>query len=130
MVPSYRFPKDPDLFGAVKMSVTIISAGSQHNVVPAQCRFTVDIRVTDRYTNEEVLEIIREHVQCEVTPRSTRAQAVKYSAVASDRTGRSGPRPYDVRFTDHFGPGLLDIPSLKLVSATAPAHTAPTSSCT
>ena len=44
---SYRFPKVSELFGAVKMTVTIISAGTQHNVVPAECRFTVDIRVTE-----------------------------------------------------------------------------------
>lgn len=69
---TYRFPKESELFGAVKMSVTMISAGNQHNVVPAECRFTVDIRVTDRYTNEEVVEEVSRHVQSEVTPRSTR----------------------------------------------------------
>lgn len=69
---TYRFPKESKLFGAVKMSVTVISAGSQHNVVPAECRFTVDVRVTDRYRNEEVIEIVRKHVKSDVTPRSTR----------------------------------------------------------
>src|SRR5882757_6384154 len=57
---------------ALKMSVTIINAGSQHNVVPATCTFTVDVRVTDAYRNEEVLEIIRQHVKCDVNPRSIR----------------------------------------------------------
>ncbi len=69
---TFRFPKESDLFGPVKMSVTMISAGSQHNVIPAECKFTVDIRVTDRYSNEEVVEEIRQHVTCDVTPRSTR----------------------------------------------------------
>ena len=69
---SYIFPKKSDLFGAVKMSVTIISAGTQHNVVPDQCRFTVDVRTTEKYTNQEVLEIIKSHVKCDVTARSTR----------------------------------------------------------
>ncbi len=69
---TFRFPKESELFGPVKMSVTIISAGSQHNVVPAECNFTVDVRVTDRYTNEEVVEIVRQHVKSDVTPRSTR----------------------------------------------------------
>jgi acetylornithine deacetylase len=68
---TYRFPRVSDLFGEVKMSVTMISAGTQHNVVPAECRFTVDCRVTERYTNEEVLEIVRRHVRSDVTPRST-----------------------------------------------------------
>jgi acetylornithine deacetylase len=67
---TYRFPHKSPLFGEVKMSVTIISAGSTHNVVPAECRFTVDCRVTEQYTNEEVLAIVREHVESEVTPRS------------------------------------------------------------
>lgn len=67
---TYRFPRKSPLFGEVKMSVTIISAGTTHNVVPAECRFSVDCRVTEQYTNEEVLEIVRRHVGSEVTPRS------------------------------------------------------------
>ncbi len=50
----------------------MIQAGQQHNVIPAECRFTVDVRITDAYTPEEVLDIIRQHVQSEVTPRSMR----------------------------------------------------------
>lgn len=69
---SYRFDRVSPLFGAVKMSVTIIEAGSQHNVVPAECRFTVDVRTTECYTNEEVLELIRSSVQSTVEPRGTR----------------------------------------------------------
>jgi acetylornithine deacetylase len=67
---NFRFPRKSPLFGEVKMSVTMISAGTQHNVVPAECRFTVDVRVTEQYTNEEVLEIVRQHVTSAVTPRS------------------------------------------------------------
>jgi acetylornithine deacetylase len=67
---TFAFPRVSDLFGEVKMSVTMISAGTQHNVVPAECRFAVDCRVTEKYTNEEVLEIVRRHVKCDVTPRS------------------------------------------------------------
>ena len=69
---SYRFAKTSTLFGPIKMSVTIINAGTQHNVVPASCEFTVDVRVTDAYKNEEVLKIIRQNVSCEVHPRSIR----------------------------------------------------------
>ena len=67
---NYRFPRKSPLFGEVRMNVTMISAGTQHNVVPAECHFTVDCRVTEQYTNEEVLEIVRQHVACYVTPRS------------------------------------------------------------
>ena len=67
----YRFPKVSELLGGVKMSITIINAGTQHNVVPAECKFTVDVRVNDKYANEEVLGVIRENVSCDVEPRST-----------------------------------------------------------
>jgi acetylornithine deacetylase len=72
---SYKFPKVSETLGPVKMSTTIINAGSQHNVIPDICKFTVDVRTTDAYTNEETLAIIRQHVKSEVAPRSTRLQA-------------------------------------------------------
>jgi acetylornithine deacetylase len=58
--------------GEVKMTVTQINAGTQHNVVPDRCRFVVDIRPNGLYSNEEILAIIRENLTSEVTPRSTR----------------------------------------------------------
>ncbi|MDR2894050.1 MAG: M20 family metallo-hydrolase [Alistipes sp.] len=75
----YRFPRKSPLFGEVKMSVTIVSAGTGHNVVPAECRFTVDCRVTEQYTNEEVLEIVRQHVTSTVTPRSVHLRSSSIS---------------------------------------------------
>lgn len=69
---TYQFSKESQFLGPVKMSVTMIDAGTQHNVVPATCRYVVDVRTTDVYQNEEVLAIIREYVGSEVTPRSTR----------------------------------------------------------
>lgn len=69
---SYKFEKTSPTLGHVKMSVTVIQAGKQHNVVPAECHFTVDVRVTDAYTLEEVLETVKQHVKCTVTPRSVR----------------------------------------------------------
>jgi len=70
----YQFDKSSDLLGDIKMSVTLVEAGTQHNVIPDECKFVVDVRSTDAYKNEEILEIIREHVACEVIPRSTRLQ--------------------------------------------------------
>ena len=69
---NYEFPNESEVLGKVKMTVTIINAGSQHNVVPGTCQFTVDIRTTDKYNNQEVLEIIKEQVSCEVIPQSTK----------------------------------------------------------
>ena len=69
----YRFPKESETLGPVKMSVTVIHTSNKaHNVVPADCSFVVDVRATDRYTLEELLDIIRANVSCEVKPRSTR----------------------------------------------------------
>ncbi|MBK1438615.1 M20 family metallo-hydrolase [Parapedobacter sp. ISTM3] len=111
---SYRFPKESEEFGPIKMSVTVIHAGSQHNVVPATCEFVVDIRVTDAYRNEEVLDIIRQHVKCEVKPRSVRLKPssipkehpVVQAGLAFGRKTYGSPTTSDQ--------ALLDIPSLKL----------------
>ncbi len=75
----YRFPKSSALLGPVKMSVTMINAGTQHNVIPDVCRFTVDCRINECYTHEEILEIVRQHVSCEVLPRSMRLRSTSIS---------------------------------------------------
>ncbi|MDE7153912.1 MAG: M20 family metallo-hydrolase [Muribaculaceae bacterium] len=69
-----RFERVSETLGPVKISVTQINAGTQHNVVPDTCRFVVDVRSTDAYSNEETLEIIRRTAgdDITVTPRSTR----------------------------------------------------------
>lgn len=72
---TYAFPKVSSTLGKVKMSVTVINAGQAHNQVPAECKFAVDVRVTDAYSLEEVLEIIKQNVKCEVTPRSLRLRS-------------------------------------------------------
>lgn len=69
---NYRFPKCSDLLGEVKMSVTVIQAGTQHNVVPDQCTFTVDIRSNEQYSNEEIYHAVCEQVSSEVKARSFR----------------------------------------------------------
>ncbi|TAJ13249.1 M20/M25/M40 family metallo-hydrolase [Marinilabiliaceae bacterium JC017] len=69
---NYQFPKVSDLLGPVQMTVTQVEAGSQHNVVPDSCRFVVDIRVNEHYSNKEMYEFISEQVKCQVTPRSFR----------------------------------------------------------
>lgn len=68
-----RLPVVSEMLGHVKISVTQINAGTQHNVVPDLCRMVVDVRTTDAYTNAETLELIRAAVpECRFTPRSTR----------------------------------------------------------
>ena len=67
---SYQFDKVSETLGETKMTVTQVEAGSQHNVVPSDCHFVVDIRVNDRYSNEEILEVVQGQVDVEVKPRS------------------------------------------------------------
>jgi acetylornithine deacetylase len=72
---NYKFPKVSDLLGPVKMTVTMIEAGAQHNVVPGICNFTVDIRINELYTHEEILQTIEENIKSEVNPRSFRIRS-------------------------------------------------------
>ena len=72
---NFRFEKVSELLGDIKITVTQISAGTQHNIVPDECRFVVDIRTTDAYTNEEVVELLQNAVECDAKPRSTRVRA-------------------------------------------------------
>ncbi|NLP57383.1 M20 family metallo-hydrolase [Lutibacter sp. B1] len=69
---NFEFPKISETLGKVKMTVTQIQAGNQHNVIPANCEYVVDVRVTDAYTNKEVLDIVKSNVNSEVKARSLR----------------------------------------------------------
>jgi acetylornithine deacetylase len=69
---NYHFPKESTLLGPVKMTVTIVNAGTQHNVVPSECQFTVDVRSNELYSNEELYDIIQKNVKSTVVPRSFR----------------------------------------------------------
>lgn len=73
---TYRFPKASAALGPVKMTVTSIhTPNTAHNVVPDECNFIVDIRVTDQYTHEEILATIGSQVQSVVKPRSMRIRS-------------------------------------------------------
>jgi len=69
---NYRFEKTSDILGPVKMSVTIVNAGTQHNVVPDSCTFVVDVRTNEHYSNQQACEIITELIGSDVAPRSFR----------------------------------------------------------
>lgn len=111
---SYKFPKISETLGEMKMSVTIINSGSQHNVVPHECRFTVDVRVTDAYSLEEALTIIKKNVKCEVTPRSLR---IRPSGISMDHplvlaAQKRGIRLYGSPTTSDQA--LIPVPSVKI----------------
>ena len=122
---TYEFPEVSELFGRVKMSVTQIEAGTQHNVVPAECKWVVDVRVTDRYTNEQVVEHIRERVSCDVAPRSLRlkpshidpSHPVVQAGKSLGLTTFGSPTSSDQM--------LLSVPSLKMgIGDSARSHSA------
>ena len=74
---TYQFPEKSDFLGPVKMSVTIIHAGTQHNVIPDRCEFTVDIRTNEFYPNEKLFELIKPQVGCEIKARSFRLNSTR-----------------------------------------------------
>lgn len=77
----FQFPKVSKLMGPVKVSITQIEAGTQHNVVPDRCRFVMDIRVNEHYSNQEVVDQLQAICQSELKPRSLRLQS---SGLAQD----------------------------------------------
>ncbi|HWB90802.1 MAG TPA: M20 family metallo-hydrolase [Puia sp.] len=123
---TYRAPKVSDLLGPVKMSVTVIDTDNRaHNVVPPQCHFVVDVRVNECYTFEELLDIIRGAVDCEVTPRSLRMRSsgialdhpVVVSGIRLGRTCYGSPTTSDK--------ALMPFPALKTGPGdSARSHTA------
>lgn len=122
---NYRFEKVSDLLGPMKMSVTIINAGSQHNVVPSECKFTVDVRVNELYSFEEVLETIKANVVSDVIPRSCRLRSTSIaiehpliqSGLSLGRTYYGSPTTSDK--------ALMNFPTLKMGPGdSARSHTA------
>lgn len=69
---SYKFKLVSDFLGPTVMNVTVIKAGTQHNVVPDTCEMIVDVRTNELYTNEEVFDFIRRHLSSDVKARSFR----------------------------------------------------------
>lgn len=80
ILQSYKFPLESAVLGPVKMTVTQIEAGRQHNVVPDSCRFVVDVRTNEFYSNEEAYQIISGLIKSEVKPRSFRLNSSGISA--------------------------------------------------
>jgi acetylornithine deacetylase len=111
---NFTFPKVSQTLGPVKMSVTMINAGSQHNVVPGTCSFTVDIRLTDAYTSDEILQIVRQHVSSTVTPRDfyLKPSVIDMSHPIVRAGMMTGCNTYGSPTTSDQA--LLNIPSVKL----------------
>lgn len=68
----FKFEKVSSLLGPTLMTLTVVNAGTQHNVVPDRCDMVVDVRTNELYTNEEVFDIVRSHMRSDVSARSFR----------------------------------------------------------
>ncbi|MTI22509.1 M20/M25/M40 family metallo-hydrolase [Fulvivirga sp. RKSG066] len=80
-ISNYEFAKSSTFLGPVKMSVTQVTAGSQHNVIPDRCAFVIDVRTNEYYNNEEVFKIIEQHTHSQLKARSYRLNS---SSIAVD----------------------------------------------
>ena len=76
-IKNFKFEKKSNWLGEVKMTVTQIEAGTQHNVVPDTCKFVIDIRSNECYANAEIFEILQKQVESELKPRSFRLNSSK-----------------------------------------------------
>ena len=123
---SYRFPEESSLLGPVKMNVTVIETENKaHNMVPAECKFVIDVRVNELYSFEEILDTIEKNVQSEVKPRSTRLRS---TSIAIDhplvKAGLNLGRTYFGSPTSS-DKALMPFPALKIGPGdSARSHTA------
>ena len=123
-IRTYRFERCSALLGDIKMTVTQISAGTQHNVVPDEGKFVIDIRTTDAYTNEETVQIVQQLLTSDAKERSTRVHAsaiyaehpLVKAAIAIGRETFVSPTTSDMAL-------MHGIPSLKMgVGQSARSH--------
>lgn len=122
---NYKYPKSSELFGDVKMTVTQVNAGTQHNVIPDSCSYVVDIRSNECYSNSELLEIIKSNVKSDVKARSTRlnSSSISLEHPLVRRAIEMGRKPYGSPTLSNQA--LIDVPTLKMGPGdTARSHTA------
>ncbi len=113
-INSYQFPKESELLGPVKMSVTVINGGERHNVVPDSCHYVIDVRSNEKYSNQEIFSIIDEHTEAELTARSYRLNSsfTDKNHPFLLRVNKKGRLPYgSPTLSDQC---LMNFPSIKM----------------
>ncbi|MFT5860610.1 MAG: acetylornithine deacetylase [Flavobacteriaceae bacterium] len=124
-ISNFQFDRNSSALGKVKMSVSQINAGKQHNLIPGACDFVIDVRVNDQYSNQEVFEIINENTVSKLTPRSFRLNSssidqnhpIVLAGLALGKTTFGSPTLSDQ--------ALISCPSLKIgPGKTERSHTA------
>ena len=122
----YRFRKESELLGATKLTVTVVESGTQHNVIPDNLHFVIDVRTNEFYQNEYVFEFLKKKMKkCELQARSFRLHS---SSIAADhplvrRCLERGMQPFgSPTLSDQ---ALMPWPSMKLGPGdSARSHTA------
>lgn len=111
----YRFRRESPLLGPTKMSVTVVEAGTQHNVVPDKLHFIIDVRTNEYYRNEYVFEFLRRHMRkCELKARSFRlhSSSIPENHPLIERCLAMGMKPFgSPTLSDQ---ALMPFPSFKL----------------
>ena len=79
-IREHKFRRKSDLLGPTKMTVTIINGGTQHNVIPDECKFTIDVRTNEFYKNEFVFAYLQKNLKSELNARSFRLSSSFISA--------------------------------------------------
>lgn len=113
-VQNYQFPKKSDLLGEVKATVTIINSGTQHNVVPDRCSFTIDIRSNELYRNEEIFDILSKNMHSELKARSFRlsSSSIDKNHPIVKKCIEKGRKPFGSPTLSDMA--LMPFPSIKL----------------
>ena len=111
----YRFKKESPLLGPTKMTVTVINSGTQHNVVPDECRFVIDVRTNEYYQNEYLFTFLQRHMKkCELKARSYRLSSshIPTDHPLVERCIQMGMQPFgSPTLSDQ---ALMPFPSFKL----------------
>ena len=109
-----QFALQSELLGPVKTTVTQIQAGTQHNVIPDECKFTIDVRSNEFYSNKEIFEIIADCCECEIGARSFRLNSsrIEEKHPIVERAKSLGLKPFgSPTLSDQ---ALMPFPSLKI----------------
>lgn len=113
-IRQYQFRKESEFLGPTKMTVTVIHAGTQHNVIPDECTAVIDIRTNEFYKNEYVFEFLRSHLHSEVKARSFRLHSshIDINHPLVQKCLRMGKKPFgSPTLSDQ---ALMSFPSFKM----------------
>ena len=113
---NFQFPKTSEVLGPISVNITQINAGWAHNAIPDQCKWVVDVRTTDAYSNQETADMLQAAVKfSQLTPRSTRVRAsvISESHPLVAECLKMGLKPFVSPTTSDMSL-MYDFPSLKI----------------